>query len=113
MLEFLFNKVAGLRACNFIEKDSNADVSCEIFENFKSKNFEELQTTVPVRLRKMNDTIKQQILFIENKNMCELHEVSLCNIHVIPNCLLLFIRGLRRGQKLIMITILALLVLCI
>ena len=54
MLEFLFNKVAGLRACNFIEKDSNADVSCEIFENFKSKNFEELQTTVPVRLRKMS-----------------------------------------------------------
>ena len=55
MLEFLFNKVAGLRACNFIEKDSNADVSCEIFENFKSKNFEEhLQTTVPVRLRKIS-----------------------------------------------------------
>ena len=46
MPEFLFNKVAGLRACKFIEKDSNAGVSCEIFENFKNNNFEEhLRTT--------------------------------------------------------------------
>ena len=53
VLEFLFNKVAGLRGCNIIEKDSNAGVSCEIFENFKNNNFAEHQrTTVPVRLRK-------------------------------------------------------------
>ena len=55
VLEFLFNKVAGLRACNFIEKDSNAGTSCEIFENFKSNNFEEyLQTIVPVHLRRIS-----------------------------------------------------------
>ena len=41
LLEFHFNKVAGLKACNFIEKDSNTGVSCEIFENFKNNNFEE------------------------------------------------------------------------
>ena len=29
----------------------------------------------------------------------EPHEASLCNIHVIPKCLLLFLSGLRRGQK--------------
>ena len=32
----------------------------------------------------MNDTIEQQILFIENMTMYEPHEFSLCNIHVIP-----------------------------
>ena len=48
-----------------------------------------------------------------NINTCELHEVSLCNIHVIPNCLLLFFWGLRRRQKQTMITISILLVLCI
>ena len=53
VLEFLFNIVAGLRACNFIKKDSNAGVSCDVFENFKNKNFEEHQgTTVPVHLKK-------------------------------------------------------------
>ena len=53
VLEFLFNKVEGLRACNFTEKDSNASVSCEIFKNFKNNNFEEhLQTTVPMLLTK-------------------------------------------------------------
>ena len=44
-------------------------------------------------------------------NTCEPHEVSLCNIRVIPNCLLLFLSGLRREEKLI-ITILTLPVLC-
>ena len=38
------------------------------------------------------------MLFIENVIMCESHEVSLCNIHVIPKCLLLFISGLRGGK---------------
>ena len=55
MLELLFNKVADLRACNFIEKDSNAGTSSEIFENFKSSDFEEhLQTIVPVHLRRIS-----------------------------------------------------------
>ena len=53
VLEFLFNKVAGLRACNFTEKDSNVSVSCEIFKNFKNNNFKEhLQATVPMLLIK-------------------------------------------------------------
>ena len=52
---FVFNKAADLRTCNFIEKDSNAGVSCESLKNFKNNNFEEhLWTTVPVRLRKIS-----------------------------------------------------------
>ena len=36
-----------------MKKDSNAGVSCDVFENFKNKNFEEHQgTTVPVHLKK-------------------------------------------------------------
>ena len=41
VLEFLFNKFGGLRACNAIEKDSNAGGSCEILGHFKNNNFEE------------------------------------------------------------------------
>ena len=55
VLEFIFNKVAGLRACNFNEKDSNAGFSCKIFKNFKNNNLEEhLRTTIPVPLRKIS-----------------------------------------------------------
>ena len=62
MLEFLFNKVAGLRAYNFIEKDSNAGISCEIFKNFKNNDFEgHLRTTVPVHLRKKSPLLVQGI----------------------------------------------------
>ena len=34
VLESLFNKVAGLKACNFIKKTPTQVFSCEIFENF-------------------------------------------------------------------------------
>ena len=54
VLESLFNKAAGPKACNFNEKDSNTDVSCEIFKNFKNNNFKHLRTTVFVRLRKIS-----------------------------------------------------------
>ena len=51
VLEFLFNKVLGLKVC----KDSNAGVSYELFENFKSTYFEEhLRTTGYKHLRKIN-----------------------------------------------------------
>ena len=36
MLEFLLNKVAGLKACNFMKKDSNTGVF-----HFKNTYFEE------------------------------------------------------------------------
>ena len=46
MLESLFNKVAGLQVCNFIKKETLAQVfSCEFCEIFKNTYFEEhLQT---------------------------------------------------------------------
>ena len=36
MLESLFNKVAGLKAFNFIKKHSNTGVSCEYYKIFKN-----------------------------------------------------------------------------
>ena len=39
-------------------------------------------------------------------NTCEPHEVSLCNIHVIQNCLLLFLLRPQKRAKLITIKIL-------
>ena len=54
VLESLFNKAAGLKACNFNKKDSNTGVSCEIFKNFNNNNFEHLRTTVFVCLRKIS-----------------------------------------------------------
>ena len=35
MLESLFNKVAGLKACNFIKKDTNTGVVLLILRNFE------------------------------------------------------------------------------
>ena len=53
--EPLFNKVAGLKACNVIKKHSNAVFSCEIIENFTNTYFEEhLRTMPPERLRKIS-----------------------------------------------------------
>ena len=36
MLESLFNKVAGLKAFNFIKKHSNTGFSCEYYKIFKN-----------------------------------------------------------------------------
>ena len=47
----------------------------------------------------VNGTIEQQILFAENINMYEPHEVCLRNIHIIPKYLLLFLSGLRKEEK--------------
>ena len=41
VLEFLFNKVAGLQACNFIKKKLQHRFSCKICEIFKTTYFEE------------------------------------------------------------------------
>ena len=50
VLESLFNKVAGLQACNVIIKETPTQVfSCEICETFKNNYFEEhLQTTASI-----------------------------------------------------------------
>ena len=41
-MESLFNKVAGLKACNFIKKDTSTQLfSCEYCEIFKNTSFEE------------------------------------------------------------------------
>ena len=41
-----FNRVAGLKTCNCIKRDSNKDVFCGYCENFKKTYFQEkLQTT--------------------------------------------------------------------
>ena len=46
MLKSLFNKVAGLKACNFIKETPTQVFSCEIWEIFKNTYFaEDLQTT--------------------------------------------------------------------
>ena len=40
MLESLFNKAAGLKACNFIKKDTSAEVFlCEIYKSSKNTFF--------------------------------------------------------------------------
>ena len=40
-MESLFNKVAGLKACNFIKKALTQVFSCEYYEIFKNTYFEE------------------------------------------------------------------------
>ena len=40
-MESLFNKVAGLNACNFIKKAPTQVFSCEYYEIFKNTYFEE------------------------------------------------------------------------
>ena len=45
VLESLFNKVAGLHACMFIEKDSNIGFSCVNREIFKNIYFEKYLRT--------------------------------------------------------------------
>ena len=55
MLEFLFNKVLGLRPLTLSEKTPTQVFSCEDFENFKNTYFEKhLGTTASERLRKIS-----------------------------------------------------------
>ena len=84
--------------------------SCKIFENLKNTYFEDHQgATAPERRRKISPLLELGKLLLDGKrHNCatnsfyqkyEPHEASLCSIHVIPKWLLLFLSGLRRGQK--------------
>ena len=53
-----FNKVAGLKTCNFIKKDSKAGGFYGIFQNFKNTCFEEhLRATASECLRKVSSLV--------------------------------------------------------
>ena len=45
MLESVFNKVAGLQACNLLKRDSNTGVFLLILRNYKNTFFEEHMRT--------------------------------------------------------------------
>ena len=50
LLKSLFNKVAGLKVCNFFKKETPTQLfSCKYWENFKNTHFEkDLRTTASV-----------------------------------------------------------------
>ena len=45
VLESLFKKIAGVKACNFIKRDPSTVFSCEYCQMFKSTYFEKHQQT--------------------------------------------------------------------
>ena len=111
VLESIFNKVTVLQAWSFNLKETPTRVfSCEIFKNLKNTYFEDhLGTTVPECSRKINPLLVlvkpmldgKRHNWVTNTFYCKykLHKVGLCNIHVIPKCLMLFLSGPRRETK--------------
>ena len=65
MLDSLFDEVSGLKACNFIKRDSNTGVACEISEIFKSTYFQEGLPMTSSELTKIFRAIFNRISFIE------------------------------------------------
>ena len=65
MLDSLFDEVSGLKACNFIKRDSNTGVACEISEIFKSTYFQEGLPMTSSELTKLFRAIFNRISFIE------------------------------------------------
>ena len=65
MLDSLFDEVSGLKACNFIKRDSNTGVACEISEIFKCTYFQEGLPMTSSELTKIFRAIFNRISFIE------------------------------------------------
>ena len=65
MLDSLFDEVSGLKACNFIKRDSNAGVAHEISEIFKNTYFQEGLRMTSSELTKTFRAIFNRISFIE------------------------------------------------
>ena len=114
----LFNKVAGLKAYNFIRKALQRRwFFYGIFENFKNTCFEEhLRTTAPECLRKISPLLVLGKSMLEGKihNWAtntfywkyEPNEVILCDIQVYQNVFSYFFQASEERTKVIMITIL-------
>ena len=63
MLESLFNRVAGLKACNFIKRDSDTATqvfSCEYCEIFKNTYSKEIFEQLPLEFLRLTVNISSK-----------------------------------------------------